>query len=535
MQNTSSIPTLADALQISFSPEYSDYQKLLSKNPDCSFLFKVEISLADLHAALPRSLEDLARFFLITDSDQPIFLMESKSNNHENGRYSFLGIHPSDHLVLNQGVIYRLENNHRKKITDSKTNPIEFLNELIASRKTISPDDFPGFASGIAGMFSFEFFAHYEPSIPVFHPFENHQMFNDFDLMIFDELYCMDHQSDLFMFLIRINHPLNQNEYETFRKKQIQKIVCVLDEYAKFQDCKNRSKENGFKLFRNLGGRFLSQPRPQKSKDQYMEMVKKAKVHIENGDIFQIVLSNPIQSHFEGHLFESYSRLKQKNPSPYLFYFQSDELEAAGSSPETLITLKDEILKTFPLAGTRKRGFNSFEDLKLEQDRLRDQKERAEHSMLVDLGRNDLGKVSEPGSVHVSQLMNVLRYSKVMHLGSEITSTIKKDLPKLDAFCSVFPAGTLSGAPKIRACQLIHDLEAKRRGLYGGAFGYLDDRGSMDFCIAIRLAYKNQGLLTIQSGAGIVYDSDPQNEYEECLAKASAVIETLLEVCPCSY
>ena len=210
-----------------------------------------------------------------------------------------------------------------------------------------------------------------------------------------------------------------------------------------------------------------------------------------------------------------------------MFYFSSSDMEVAGASPETLVKLEDGVLHTFPLAGTRPRGKTEEEDLRLEKELLADEKELAEHNMLVDLGRNDIGKISEIGTVEVEKYMEIQKFSHVMHIGSTVRGNIRPDLDALNAIEAVLPAGTLSGAPKIRACQLIGELENNKRGIYGGAIGYLDFTGNMDTCIGIRIAYKKNGKVFVRSGAGIVADSVPEREYEECINKAKAVMNAL--------
>jgi anthranilate synthase component 1 len=256
-------------------------------------------------------------------------------------------------------------------------------------------------------------------------------------------------------------------------------------------------------------------------------MVEKARHYIKEGDIFQIVLSNRLSAPYEGSLLNMYRTLRTVNPSPYMFYFSGTDVEVAGASPETLVKLENGVLHTFPLAGTRPRGTTPEEDRKLEEELLQDEKELAEHNMLVDLGRNDLGKISKFGSVQVEKFHEILRFSHVMHIGSTVRGEIREDKDALDAIEAVLPAGTLSGAPKIRACQLIGELENNKRGIYGGAIGYIDFAGNMDTCIAIRIAYKKNGKVFVRSGAGIVYDSVPEKEHEECLNKARAVLNSL--------
>lgn len=231
----------------------------------------------------------------------------------------------------------------------------------------------------------------------------------------------------------------------------------------------------------------------------------------------------------EGSILDTYRVLRTSNPSPYMFYFSSEDVEIAGASPETLVKLENDKLYTFPLAGTRKRGETEAEDQRLEQELLADEKEKAEHNMLVDLGRNDIGKISRIASVEVVKYMEIERFSHVMHIGSTVTGTIREDKDAVDAVDAILPAGTLSGAPKLRACEIINELEDNKRGIYGGAIGYLDFTGNLDTCIAIRLAFAKNGKVYVRSGAGIVADSVPEKEYEECINKAKAVMNALKE------
>jgi anthranilate synthase component 1 len=260
---------------------------------------------------------------------------------------------------------------------------------------------------------------------------------------------------------------------------------------------------------------------------EYCAMVEKAKKHIYEGDIFQVVLSNRLEAEFEGSLLDTYRILRTTNPSPYMFYFTSDDMELAGASPETLVKLENGVLHTFPLAGTRPRGATPEEDAALEKELLADEKELAEHNMLVDLGRNDIGKVSKFGTVEVEKYLSVERFSHVMHIGSTVRGELQEGKDAIDAIDAILPAGTLSGAPKLRAMEIINELEDNKRGVYGGAIGYLDFTGNLDTCIAIRLAFKKNGKVFIRSGAGIVADSVPEKEYQECINKAKAVVRAL--------
>ncbi|MCO6559354.1 MAG: anthranilate synthase component I family protein [Bifidobacterium sp.] len=239
------------------------------------------------------------------------------------------------------------------------------------------------------------------------------------------------------------------------------------------------------------------------------------------------MLSNPSVASASGSLFDAYRLMRAENPSPYMVFMSSDDIEIAAASPETLVRLEDGKLLTYPLAGTRPRGATPEEDKLIEQDLLSDEKELAEHNMLVDLGRNDIGRVSKLGSVEVERLHDILRFSHVMHIGSTVAGQLASGKDALDVIDAVLPAGTLSGAPKIRACQIIAELEDSPRDIYGGAIGYLDFSGNLDTCIGIRLAFKHNGKVCVQSGAGIVADSNPDKEFEECRNKALAVVDAI--------
>jgi anthranilate synthase component 1 len=256
-------------------------------------------------------------------------------------------------------------------------------------------------------------------------------------------------------------------------------------------------------------------------------MVEQLKKYIFEGDIFQAVISNRMVADFDGDILSTYRALRTINPSPYMFYMSLGDTQIAGASPETLLSLKNNNLSTFPIAGTCPRGETDEEDEILKTELLQNEKELAEHNMLVDLGRNDLGKISEFGSVKVEEYLKVLKFSHVTHISSKVVGRLKDGLDQFDAISAVLPAGTLSGAPKIRACEIINELEGYKRGIYGGAIGYIDFAGNMDMCIAIRFAVKKNNKIYVQAGAGIVADSIPEKEYVECVNKAEAIIEAI--------
>lgn len=329
--------------------------------------------------------------------------------------------------------------------------------------------------------------------------------------MLFDKLIVFDaYKQKLILIAGVMTHDLEAS-YEK-ASREIEEMVSLL-------------KSGARAVFKPL--HLETKLTPANNEEEFSRMVEHAKHHIFEGDIFQVVLSNPLTAKATGSLFDVYRTLRVLNPSPYMFYFVSDDVEIAGASPETLAKLEDGTLYTFPLAGTRPRGKTQSEDRQLEEELLSDEKEIAEHNMLVDLGRNDLGRVSEIGSVKVTRYMDVLRYSHVMHIGSTVEGRLAKGKDALDAIDSVLPAGTLSGAPKLSACTIIQQEESRKRGIYGGAIGYLDFSGNMDTCIGIRLAYKKNGILCIQSGAGLVADSVPAREYQECINKAKAMVTAI--------
>jgi anthranilate synthase component 1 len=340
---------------------------------------------------------------------------------------------------------------------------------------------------------------------------EDTEAFKDVDLMLFDKVIAFDNLRQKIILIVNMSLSDPEVGYN--------KAVLELKQLAELLRHGQPKQEEG--------GHLLGEVTPLFDRERYCAMVEKAKQYIREGDIFQIVLSNRLSAPFQGSLLNTYRVLRTINPSPYMFYFSGTDVEVAGASPETLVKLEDGILHTFPLAGTRPRGKTEEEDRALEAELLADEKELAEHNMLVDLGRNDLGRISRFGSVQVEKLHSIERYSHVMHIGSTVRGEIREDRDALHAIEAVLPAGTLSGAPKIRACQLIGELENNKRGIYGGAIGYIDFSGNMDTCIAIRIAYKKNGKVFVRSGAGIVADSVPEKEYQECINKAKAVINAL--------
>ena len=431
------------------------------------------------------------------------YMLESVAEKEKWGRYTFLGFDPKLEITCTDG---EMTAGNIKFHTDD---PSAFLRQILADYKSPRFNDLPPFTGGLVGYFSYDYLGYSEPSVKS--NVQDSEAFKDVDLMLFDKVIAFDHFRQKIILIVN----MSLSDPETGYNKAVLELNQIRD-LLRHGEKKHEP-----------GGHLTGEVTPLFDRKTFCGMVEKAKHYIREGDIFQIVLSNRLSAPFEGSLLNTYRVLRTINPSPYMFYFSGTDVEVAGASPETLVKLENGVLHTFPLAGTRPRGRTEEEDKALEAGLLADQKELAEHNMLVDLGRNDLGKISKFGSVQVETLHSIERYSHVMHIGSTVRGEIREEFDALDAVSAVLPAGTLSGAPKIRACQLIGELENNKRGIYGGAIGYIDFTGNMDTCIAIRIAYKKNGKVFVRSGAGIVADSVPETEYEECINKAKAVVSAL--------
>ncbi len=434
------------------------------------------------------------------------YMLESLNGAENWGRYTFLGYDPKLELTCLNGEIHITKEGQTRV---EKGNPVTYIQEVLSAHRSPCISGMPSFTGGLVGYFSYDFIKYSEPTLDLCA--EDQDRFKDVDLMLFDKVIAFDHFKQKIYLVANVATDDPDSSYDRTKKElDALKQLILRGEAAPILPLTLHTE------FESLF-----------SREAYCEMVQKAKHYILEGDIFQVVLSNRLAAQAEGSLFDTYRVLRTTNPSPYMFYFSGEDFEIAGASPETLVKLQGTTLHTFPLAGTRKRGRSREEDEALERELLADEKELAEHNMLVDLGRNDLGKVSRFGSVEVEKYMSIERFSHVMHIGSTVRGELREEKSALDALSAVLPAGTLSGAPKIRACQIINELENNKRGIYGGAIGYLDFSGNMDTCISIRIAYKKNGKVFIRSGAGIVADSVPEKEYEECLNKAKAVIQAI--------
>lgn len=421
------------------------------------------------------------------------FLLESSLKHEESGRYSFIGSNPMKEYRGFEKEL--LETNLlTKEIKQHIGRPLDLLKELLMF--TDEDNDFP-FTGGAVGYIGYDVIAQYE-SI-------GNQLLDDRDmpdihLLVYETIIVYDHLKQDVTIIHRGTDP---SELTNIQEQLAIKEKTLDDTLTAVAFTSNVTKEH------------------------YVDQVKKAKEHIRAGDIFQIVLSQRLEAPFTENPFTLYRKLRKENPSPYMFYVDFDEHVILGSSPESLLNIKGNRVTTNPIAGTRKRGASKEDDSALQTELQNDPKEQAEHRMLVDLGRNDLGRISEIGSIHLTKYMAVEKYQHVMHLVSEVCGTLKSNLHPIDALIACLPAGTVSGAPKIRAMQLIQEFETVKRGVYGGAVGYFGFNGNIDIALAIRTLVVKNRTAYVQAGAGIVYDSNPESEYEETLHKAKSLLEVL--------
>ena len=470
----------------------------------------MELAAGGRYQVAPVSMEILSDFTtpieamkILKNVSTHCYMLESAMANARWGRYTFLGFDPKLEITCMNGEM------KAGSLTFHTDDPSGQIRQILSEYKSPRFDFLPPFTGGLVGYFSYDYLGYSEPAVRC--ETKDTEAFKDVDLMLFDKVIAFDHLCQKIVLIVN----MSLKEPETGYNKAVLELRQLSD-LLRHGEKKNEP-----------AGTLIGEVTPLFEKEEFCGMVEKAKHYIHEGDIFQIVLSNRLSAPFEGSLFNTYRVLRTINPSPYMFYFSGTDVEAAGASPETLVKLENGVLHTFPLAGTRPRGKTEEEDRRLEEELLTDEKELAEHNMLVDLGRNDLGKISRFGTVKVEKLHSIERFSHVMHIGSTVRGEIREGFDALDAIEAVLPAGTLSGAPKIRACQLIGELENNKRGIYGGAVGYIDFAGNMDTCIAIRLAYKKNGRVFVRSGAGIVADSVPEKEYEECLNKAKSSLRAL--------
>lgn len=440
----------------------------------------------------------------IAASKKRFFLLESIEGGEKWGRYSFIGYDPIMRVSCKNAVVTIDCNGKMKNIETKK--PLEVLRSILKDYKSPSLKELPPFTGGLVGYFAYSMIGYAEPKLKI-----KSGDFNDYDVMLFDKVIAYDHLKQKICVIVNMS---TDKILENYGKAtaEIEKIINLINDSSPLPELKGRMKSD-FEC--NV------------SENEYCNIVEKTKEYIRDGDIFQAVISRKFTCKYDGSLINAYRVLRTINPSPYMVYMNIDDDEIISTSPETLVRLQNGRLYTFPVAGSRPRGKTDEEDIALEKSLLSDEKELSEHNMLVDLGRNDLGRISKYDSVEVTKYMVIHRYSKIMHICSQVESNIRDDCDAMDAIESVLPAGTLSGAPKIRACEIIEEQEALPRDIYGGALGYMDFTGNLDTCIAIRMAYKKGENVYVQAGGGIVADSVPKNEYEESANKAAAVMNAV--------
>lgn len=438
----------------------------------------------------------------IAKSKKLFYLLESIEGGEKWGRYSFLGYDPIMRVSCREKQVVIDEKGNKRTIETEDS--LGVIRDILKDYRAPKVEGMPPFAGGFVGYFAYAMIAHAEPKLKI-----KRGEFEDYDLMLFDKVIAYDHLKQKIIIVANVRTDGRLEENYAKAKADIRGIISLIRDNSPLPEEPVYDKVH-----------FTCNV----TKEEYAEVVEKTREYIFDGDIFQAVISRRFVSDYEGSLINPYRVLRTTNPSPYMVYMNMDDVEIMSTSPETLVRLQDGRLVTFPVAGSRPRGRDEREDEKLIQDLLQDEKELSEHNMLVDLGRNDLGRISKFGSVEVTKYQMIHKYSKIMHICSQVEGDIREDKDSLDAIKSVLPAGTLSGAPKIRACEIIDELETEPRGIYGGALGYMDFSGNLDTCIAIRMAVKKNNKVYVQAGGGIVADSKPELEYQESANKAKAVM-----------
>lgn len=454
-------------------------------------------------------------YMKLTQAGQPAFLLESVEGGEQVGRYSFIGVNPKGILSVKDNIVTLARDGRETKFAIPEgQDPLHVIKRHFQTVNPAPLEGLPRLVGGAVGFITYDIVRYFE-RLP-------NTATDELDVptvafMLPDTLVIFDHAKHQLIVLANA-HNVDNNPDAAYDKaiQSIDQIVVTLGQPLPSQ------------AYMPIAGESYGDPQSNVEQHDFEESVRKAKEYIRNGDAFQIVLSQRFSRQTTASSLEIYRALRATNPSPYMFLLQfSDDLTLVGASPEMLVRLEDGIAYNRPLAGTRKRGATEKEDLALEEDLLADPKERAEHVMLVDLGRNDLGRVCDYGTVKVPQMMYVERYSHVMHIVSQVEGKLRKGMDAFDLLRATFPAGTLSGAPKVRAMEIIEELEGTQRGPYGGAVGYFSFDGSMDMCITIRSLLMQGDKISVQAGAGLVADSDPTKEYVECINKARAVFEAV--------
>ncbi len=474
--------------------KFNEFKKLSKHYPTIPVYKRV---LADL-------LTPISAFMKLAKNSEYAFILESVEGGNQYSRYSFIGRNPKQILKSERNKIYSYSDGNWEE------NPGDFLSTLRAiqsSYKVPQLDNLPSFTGGLVGYLGYESISWIE-NIPIY---ENDELeLPDAVFMLYEEMIAFDHLKNHIILFSNVKIEEN-SDLEKAYNVAIKKIDEMGEDLHMDIDFQTPTVKSTGLTTSNF------------SNESFKKAVEKTKEYIKSGDVFQLVLSQRFNRKSATDSNTIYRALRTINPSPYMFQLKLGGFDIIGASPELLVKVENQEIEIRPIAGTRKRGKNAEEDSALAAELLADEKERAEHLMLVDLGRNDVGRAAEFDSVHVNEFMKVEYYSHVMHIVSDIRGKLKNDKDVFHALYSGFPAGTLSGAPKIRAMEIINELEPNRRGVYSGAIGYFDFSGDMNTCIGIRTMVKKGDEIYFQSGAGIVYDSDPQKEFEETVNKASAI------------
>ncbi|TMA88499.1 MAG: anthranilate synthase component I [Deltaproteobacteria bacterium] len=470
-------------------------------------------NLIPVYQELLMDLETPLSFFKRLERDRYSFLLESVEGSERWARYSFLGTSPHRVFKSRGNQVEIVENGKLKKLVSEV--PLDLLQELLKDCRPVTVPGVPPFFGGALGYVSYN-------AVEQFHEITNSKQdplgMPEIFFVFVQTLVAFDNLKHTIKVIdnVEIKEKINLRRAYDASVKRIRKVIASLQKKPRGIEPRDLNQSNGNRKFRsNL------------TQQGFENAVTRAKEYIKAGDVIQVVLCQRLETETSSDPFEIYRALRFINPSPYMFYLELEDLRVIGSSPETMVRLTGNTIELRPIAGTRRRGATPEEERALEDDLLADPKERAEHIMLVDLGRNDVGRVAEIGTVEVNELMAIERYSHVIHIVSNVRGKLATDKSAFDLFVSAFPAGTVSGAPKIRAMQIISELEPQKRGLYAGAIGYFGYNGNLDTCIVIRTILMKGKKVFITAGAGIVADSDPQLEYQETLNKARAMLKAV--------
>ncbi len=484
--------------------------------PDTLSITQTQPNLLPVVRELSADLETPVSVYLKLAGQGPTFLLESVSGGERVARYSFIGVNPSRAYVLRDGQLECHTAGGIHSTPVSGTDPLTLLRQVLSDYKPVEVPGLPRFFGGLVGYLSYDLIRYFEPSVPA----QPAAGMPEAIFLLADTLVAFDHAFG--RLLLITNVPLKGNQ-----------SIAQAEAEARLDSLQHRLGKPISPASVPSGSIKSTQLRSNFSQKQFMDAVRSAKEHIAAGDIFQTVLSQRFERQTLAAPFDIYRALRRLNPSPYMYFFDLDglagepNLQVIGASPEMHVRLEGRTAALRPIAGTRPRGGTPAEDASLERELLEDPKERAEHVMLVDLARNDLGRVCRYGTIRVAEQMVVERYSHVMHIVSHVEGELRPEYDAFDLMRVTFPAGTVSGAPKIRAIQIIHDLETAPRGPYAGAVGYFSYDGSMDTCITIRTLIMHGDTISVQAGAGIVADSDPEREYQETLNKARALAQAV--------